>query len=76
MRLQRCHVRLYEFLNMGLETSERISESFGFRNIRIETSPETLNKFQNPETNFGYLKTNPDILELILKPTQFPKLTD
>ncbi|PKK59730.1 hypothetical protein RhiirC2_857220 [Rhizophagus irregularis] len=32
-------------LNMGPETSERISESFGFRNIRIETSPETLNKF-------------------------------
>ena len=30
-------------LNMGPKTSMRISESFGFRNIRIETLPETRN---------------------------------
>ena len=30
-------------LDMGPETSARISESFGFRNIRIETFPETRN---------------------------------
>ena len=49
-----------------------ISESFGFRNIRIETSPVNLNYYRNtklipkPETNFGYLETSP-------KPIPIPK---
>jgi hypothetical protein len=51
---------------MGPETSIRISESFGFRNIRNETSPESLKCFRNPkpipnpETSFDYSETSPE----------------
>src|SRR6266498_2703993 len=58
-------------LNLGSETSMTISESFGFRNIRIETSPVNLNYYRNtklipkPKTNFSYLKISPDMLKPI-----------
>ena len=58
-------------LQLESKTSMTIFESFGFWNIRIETSPVNLNYYRNTklilkhEINFGYLETSPDMLKLI-----------